>query len=70
MTTQPKPHDRLSTEARDELPDTAFGIPERREFPLVNAHHVRAAEAYFRHAPDKRKQRWRSESPPKPPNTA
>lgn len=55
MTTQPKPHDRLSTEGRNELPDTAFGIPETREFPLVDAHHVRAAEAYSRHAPDERK---------------
>lgn len=55
MTTQPKPHDRLTAEARDELPDTAFGIPGTREFPLVDAHHVRAAEAYFHHAPDKRK---------------
>lgn len=36
-------------------PDSAFGIPETREFPLVDAEHVRAAEAYFRYAPDNKK---------------
>ena len=40
---------------RHELPDSAFGIPETREFPLVDAEHVRAAEAYFRYAPDTEK---------------
>lgn len=30
-------------------------IPETREFPLVDAAHIRAAEAYFRYAPDDRK---------------
>ena len=47
--------DWLSAEERRELPDSAFGIPETREFPLVDAVHVRAAEAYFRYAPDNRK---------------
>lgn len=55
MTTQTKPNDRLTTEERHELPDSAFGIPETREFPLVDAEHVRAAEAYFRYAPDDKK---------------
>ena len=50
MTTQTKPHDRLTAAERHELPDSAFGIPETREFPLV-----RAAEAYFRYAPDTEK---------------
>lgn len=55
MTTQTKPHDRLTAAERHELPDSAFGIPETREFPLVDAEHVRAAEAYFRYAPDDKK---------------
>ena len=55
MTTQTKPHDRLTAAERHELPDSAFGIPETREFPLVDAEHVRAAEAYFRYASDDQK---------------
>ena len=55
MTTQTKPYDRLTAAERHELPDSAFGIPETREFPLVDAEHVRAAEAYFRYAPDTEK---------------
>lgn len=47
--------DRLTAAERHELPDSAFGIPETREFPLVDAEHVRAAEAYFRYAPDTEK---------------
>jgi len=47
--------DRLTAEERRELDDNAFGIPSRREFPLVDAAHVRAAEAYFRYAPDDKK---------------
>ena len=37
--------DRLTAEERRELDDDAFGIPSRREFPLVDAAHVRAPEA-------------------------
>ena len=44
-----------TVEERRELPASAFGIPETREFPLVDAAHIRAAEAYFRYAPDDRK---------------
>jgi len=44
--------DRLTAAERHELPDSAFGIPETREFPLVDAEHVRA---YFRYAPDAKK---------------
>lgn len=47
--------DRLTAAERHEFPDSAFGIPETREFPLVDAEHVRAAEAYFRYAPDAKK---------------
>lgn len=53
--TKHKTADRLTAEERHELPDSVFGIPETREFPLVDAEHVRAAEAYFRYAPDHKK---------------
>ncbi len=55
MTTKTTLSDHLTAEERHELPDSAFGIPETREFPLVDAAHVRAAEAYFRYAPDDKK---------------
>ena len=48
-------NDRLDAEERHELPDSAFGIPETREFPIPDAAHVRAAEAYFRYAPEDKK---------------
>lgn len=47
--------DRLSTEERKELPDSVYGLPERREYPMPDAAHVRAAEAYFRYCPDELK---------------
>ncbi|MCM1378089.1 MAG: hypothetical protein NC097_06840 [Clostridium sp.] len=43
--------DRLDTEERRDLPTSEFGIPERREYPMPDATHVRAAEAYFRYCP-------------------
>ena len=55
MAPKTKTPDRLTVEERRELPASAFGIPETREFPLVDAEHVRAAEAYFRYAPDTEK---------------
>ncbi len=55
----PDPHyagtDRLTTEGRDELPDSAFGIPAKREFPMPDAEHVRAAESRFHFASDEDK---------------
>ncbi|MCM1309675.1 MAG: hypothetical protein NC301_01450 [Bacteroides sp.] len=42
---------------RSLLPDSAFGLPERREYPLIDAAHVRAAEAYFRYCPEDLKPR-------------
>lgn len=48
--------DRLDAEERRELKNSDFGIPEIREFPMPDAAHVRAAEAYFRYAPEDRKQ--------------
>ncbi len=47
--------DKLTTEERKELKDSDFGLPETREFPMPDAAHVRAAEAYFRYAPDDEK---------------
>lgn len=45
-------NDRLDSEERNELPYSDFGIPETREFPMPDAAHVMAAEAYFRYAPE------------------
>ena len=47
--------DRLTAGDRRELDTSEFGIPQLREFPLVDAAHVRAAEAYFRYAPEEYK---------------
>lgn len=44
--------DILDTEERRELPDDLYGLPERREYPMPDAAHVRAAEAYFRYCPE------------------
>lgn len=45
-------NDRLSYEEKKALPDSVFGLPERREYPMPDAEHVRAAEAYFRDCPE------------------
>ena len=45
-------NDVLNTGERRELPDSVFGLPERREYPMTDAAHVRAAEAYFRYCPE------------------
>ena len=55
MSTSISGSDRLDAEERRELPDSAFGIPETHEFPMPDAAHVRAAEAYFRYASDDQK---------------
>lgn len=44
--------DKLNTIEKKELPDSVFGLPEKREYPMPDAAHVRAAEAYFRYCPD------------------
>lgn len=49
--------DKLTYEEKKELPDSVFGLPERREYPMPDAVHVRAAEAYFRYCPDDLKPR-------------
>ncbi len=43
---------RLDRDARQNLPDSVYGLPERREYPIPDAAHVRAAEAYFRYCPE------------------
>lgn len=45
-------NDRISYEAKKKLPDSVFGLPERREYPMPDVEHVRAAEAYFRNCPE------------------
>ena len=45
-------NDRISYHYRKDLPDSAFGLPQRREYPMPDAEHVRAAEAYFRYCPE------------------
>ncbi|MDE6484591.1 MAG: hypothetical protein K2L14_04280 [Duncaniella sp.] len=49
--------DILSSQQRRELPASDYGLPERREFPMPDAAHVRAAEAYFRYCPEDLKPR-------------
>ena len=44
--------DRLDSRQRDALPPEMFGLPSRREYPMPDAAHVRAAEAYFRYCPE------------------
>lgn len=43
---------KLDAAERRALPDSDFGLPDRREYPMPDAAHVRAAEAYFHYAPD------------------
>lgn len=45
-------NDRLDAAERRDLPDSMYGLPDRREFPMPDAAHVRAAEAYFRYCPE------------------
>ena len=47
--------DILNREKREELPDSMYGLPERREYPMPDAAHVRAAESYFRYCPEELK---------------
>lgn len=47
--------DRLDTAERRSLEKSDYGLPDRCEFPMPDAAHVRAAEAYFRYAPQELK---------------
>lgn len=44
--------DRLTSHEKAQLPDSDFGLPGRHEYPMPDAAHVRAAEAYFRYCPE------------------
>lgn len=44
--------DVLTHEERKVLHESVYGLPERREYPMPDAAHVRAAEAYFRYCPE------------------
>ncbi len=46
---------RIDADFRRHLKSTDFGIPDEREYPMPDAAHVRAAESYFRYAPDHKK---------------
>ena len=50
-------NDVITEKERKEMPDNVFGLPERREYPMPDAAHVRAAEAYFRYCPEDLKPR-------------
>lgn len=52
---EPSTSDKLTAKGRKTLRATDFGIPESREYPMPDAAHVRAAEAYFRYAPEDKK---------------
>ena len=60
-----KPSDKLTSNERKELDTSEFGIPELREFPIHDAAHVRAAEAYFRMHPKNIKRNWHGIFSPK-----
>lgn len=46
---------KLKAAARNELPDSDFGLPEDRKYPLNDAAHVKAAIKMFSHCPDAKK---------------
>ncbi|MCD7973126.1 MAG: hypothetical protein LUG18_10770 [Candidatus Azobacteroides sp.] len=50
-----KKSDVLNTEERKNLRSSDFGLPQDREYPMPDAAHVRAAEAYFRYADEDKK---------------
>ena len=43
--------EKLSTKERNELPDSVFGLPDERKFPLHDEAHVRSAITMFHHCP-------------------
>ena len=42
----------MTAKERNALPDSEFGIPSRRAFPLNDAQHVKSAITMFRHCPN------------------
>jgi hypothetical protein len=55
MNIERKKSSKLSLESRKKLRASDFGIPGEREFPMPDSIHVRAAEAYFKYAPEDKK---------------
>ena len=51
------PNDILSETKRSELPDSAFGIPEDRKYPLDTEQHVKSAIKLFGHAEESKKKK-------------
>jgi len=45
----------MSAAERKSLPESDFGIPETRGYPMQNASHVRAALRFFNKAPEDKK---------------
>lgn len=41
--------EKLKAKDRNKLPDSAFGIPSQRRFPLNDRNHILAAERMFNH---------------------
>ncbi|MCM1519559.1 MAG: hypothetical protein NC098_02105 [Lachnoclostridium sp.] len=50
-------NDRITYHERQAFPSNVYGLPERREYPMPDAAHVRAAESYFRYCPEELKPR-------------
>lgn len=46
---------KMSAKERNSLPDSAFGLPEERKYPLTDAAHVRSAIRLFGHCPEEKK---------------
>jgi hypothetical protein len=47
----------LNTKQRKALPDSDYGLPDERKFPLVDKNHVLKAIQFFKYCPaDKKKQ--------------
>ena len=47
--------DYMNETKRSNLPDSEFGIPEERKFPLDSEEHVRSAIKLFGHADESKK---------------
>jgi len=66
MAPKTKTPDRLTVEERRELPASAFGIPETREFPLVDAAHSGRRKPISVMHPTTGKPPWRAAFSPAP----
>lgn len=46
---------KLKAKQRNALPDSSFGLPEDRKYPLIDASHVKSAIKLFGHCPEGKK---------------